>query len=175
MSQVSKQVKWCMDKANKEIAECKKQEKREKHRGILEKEPDIEDARQHLEKAKYNLKAVNHLLKGNFIDLSISTIFYVNYHCFLAIASKFGYESCNQTCTISLIEWLKEEGKIAIDNKFTAMFKYEEDGKKEDSLIEMREESTYGIEINEGQKEKVQQLLQDCKELIDETNEIIYA
>lgn len=69
MSQASRQVKWCISKANKEITECKKQGKREKHRGLLQVESDLEGAKEHLEKAKYNLKAVNHLLKGDFIAI----------------------------------------------------------------------------------------------------------
>ena len=93
MSHASNQIKWCLNKANKDIEECKKLGKREKHRGLLEIEPDIEMAKKHIEKAKHNLKAIDYLLKGNFSDVTFSMIFYSMYHCFLAIASKFGYES----------------------------------------------------------------------------------
>ncbi|MBU0615415.1 MAG: HEPN domain-containing protein [Nanoarchaeota archaeon] len=176
MSQASNQVKWCIIKAKKEIEECEKQGKRKKHRGLLEISESIEIAKQHIEKAKHNLKAVNFLLKGDFSDLCISTLFYAMYHCFLAIASKFGYESRNQTCTIALIEWLKEEGKIEIDDKYLDMLKYADVvEKEEDSVIEMREESTYGIELSAENMEKINQLIEDCKRLIDSTMEILHG
>lgn len=52
MSQASKQVKWCLNKAKREIEECEKLGKRKKHKGLLEIEPDIEIAKQHIKKSK---------------------------------------------------------------------------------------------------------------------------
>ncbi len=40
MSQASKYVEWCLSKARKEIEECRKLGKREKHRGLLKKIKD---------------------------------------------------------------------------------------------------------------------------------------
>jgi uncharacterized protein (UPF0332 family) len=175
MSQASKQVKWCIAKAKKEIDECIKQGKREKHRGLLKINENLKSAKQHIEKAKHNLKGINYLLKGGFGDLCISTIFYTEYHCFLAIASKFGYESSNQTCTIALIEMLNEEKKIDIDEKYINMLKYTDvEEKQANSLIEMREESTYGIEITTDNTKRIKELIEDCKNLIDITMQIIY-
>lgn len=118
MSQASKHVKWCLNKAEKEIEECKKLGKRLKHKGLLKIDPDIDKAKKHIEKAEHNLKAISRFKEIDFSDWSIAAGFYSIYHCFLAIAVKFGYESQNQTCTIALTEWLKEEGKIDIDAKF---------------------------------------------------------
>ncbi len=175
MSQASNQVKWCLDKAKKEIEECEKLGKRKKHRGLLSIKPDIETAKKHIEKAKHNLKAINHLQKGNFSDISISMVFYSMYHCMLAIVAKFGYESRNQTCTISLIEYLKEEDKIEIDSKFIEMLKYiEAEDEQESNVIEMREEFTYGIEIPAKDKTEIKELIEKCKELIDITSEIVH-
>src|SRR3990167_8583795 len=113
MPQASKHVKWCLNKAKKEIEECKKLGKRIKHRGLLNIELDIEGARKHIEKAEHNLNAISKFKEIGFSDWSIAAGFYSIYHCFLAIAIKFGYESRNQICTIALMELLKEEGKIS--------------------------------------------------------------
>src|SRR3989338_10737732 len=111
MSQASKQVKWCLSKAKKEIKDCRKLGKREKHRGLLKIDPSIKEAKKHLVKAEHNLDGITKFREIGFSDWSISAGFYCIYHCFLAIATKFGYESSNQTCTIALIRFLKEEGK----------------------------------------------------------------
>ena len=173
MSQASKQVSWCLNKADKELAECKRLGKRPKHRGLREVPQNDEEAKGHIEKALHDLKATEYLLNGKFSDVGAGTIFYAMYHCFLAIAAKFGYESGNQTCTISLIEYLKEQGKIDIDAKFIEIFKYEEGDVQEESAIDMRENSTYGVKIATNEK-KINELLIICKELIDKTKEIVY-
>ncbi|MDD5015442.1 MAG: HEPN domain-containing protein [Atribacterota bacterium] len=174
MSQASKQVIWCLNKAKKEIEECKKLNKRLKHRGLLEVQQNDEVANGHIEKAQHDLKATEYLLKGKFSDVGAGTIFYAMYHCFLAIAAKFGYESGNQTCTISLIEYLKEQGKINIDAKFIELFKYEDKPMQDGSAIDIREDSTYGIKIAANEK-KIDELVFMCKQLIDSTKEIVYA
>ena len=124
MSQASKHVKWCITKAKREIEESKKLGKSPKHRGLLGIKPDIEEARKHVAKAEHNLKAISRFKETGFSDWSIAAGFYSIYHCFLAVAYRFGYESRNQTCTIALIEWLNEERKIRIDTKFIDMLKY---------------------------------------------------
>ena len=176
MSQASKHVKWCLNKAKKEIEECEKQGKRKKHWGLLETEPDTEIAKKHVEKATHNLNLIGILEDQGFSDWSVNAAFYAIYHCFLAIASKFGYESRNQTCTISLIEYLREEGKIDIDNKYIDMLKYAEvEEEKANSIIEMREEFTYGIKVSPKDKKKIKELVEECKNLIDIAKEIVYA
>jgi len=173
MSQASNQIDWCLKKAEKEIEECKKQGKRSKHRGLLKIEPDLKEAKEHIEKAKHYLKATECLRKANFSDIGVGTIFYSMYHCFLAIASRFGYESSNQTCTISLMEYLKEQKLIDLDNKFTEMFKYSENEQdKEESIIDLREDYTYTTKLTFNNV-KAEDLIKICKDLIDATKEII--
>ncbi len=174
MSQASKHVDWCLRKALKEIEECKKLNKRPKHRGLLKINPNLEDAKEHVEKAIHDLEVTEYLKKGNFLDTGISTIFYSMYHCFLAIAAKFGYDSSNQTCTIALMEHLKEEGKIDIDNKFINMFEYKEDEEeKKGSIIELREDYTYSTKLAFNEK-KIDELIKTCKDLIEITKEIVF-
>ena len=97
MSLAENKVNWCLKKGEKELKEGKKQ------RGLIKKEKDIEDAKNHISKAEHNLSAISYFDKGGYSDWSISAIFYCLYHCFLAIASRFSYESRNQECTIALI------------------------------------------------------------------------
>ena len=173
MSQASKHVAWCLKKAEKELEECKKEGKRPKHRGLLKINPNTDEAKNHIKKAEHNLDAALNFVKTGFSDWSASAFFYSMYHCFLAIAVKFGYESANQTCTIALIEYLKEEGKINIGQEFIEMFRYQEDEtEKEESIIEMREDYTYSAKISMN-KEKIKELTQKCRNLIDSTREIV--
>ncbi len=175
MSQASKHVEWCINKANKEIEECKKYGKRIKHRGLLEINPNVEKAKEHIEKAEHNLNAIGKFKEIDFSDWSISAGFYSIYHCFLAIAVKFGYESRNQTCTIALIELLKEQNKINIDQKFINILK-EGDIKDvhENTIIRMREDYTYGIDVSVEDETKIKDLIENCKEVIEITKNIIF-
>ncbi|MBS3122111.1 hypothetical protein J4434_04465 [Candidatus Woesearchaeota archaeon] len=176
MSQSSKHVEWCLNKAKKEVEECKEQGKRLKHRGLLKSNPNLEEARKHLAKAEHNFLGITRFKEIGFSDWSISAGFYCIYHCFLAIAAKFGYESGNQTCTISLMRYLNEEKKINIDDKFINLLEYEEiENTKENSVIDMREDYTYGVQISVKDEAKLNDLKKTCKEFIDITKQIIYG
>jgi uncharacterized protein (UPF0332 family) len=175
MSQASNCVEWCLKKANKEIEECKKLGKRLKHRGLLKANPDINEAKKHLAKAEHNLKAITRFKEIGFSDWSMSAGFYCIYHCFLAIAAKFGYESGNQTCTISLIKQLKEENKINLDEKLIELLEYEEmEEIKDNKIIDMREDYTYGVEISVKDEKRINDLVKTCKDMIDVTKVIIF-
>lgn len=173
MSQASKHVNWCLKKAQKEIEECKKEGKSPKHRGLLEVKPSIEEAKKHIAKAEHDLNVTEYLVKGGFSDASMGTIFYTMYQCFLAIAVKFGYESSNQTCTIALMEYLKEKGKIEIDDRFFQYFKYEETDNVKESVIEMREDYTYGTETKVD-KSTIDLFIKECRELIDIARKVVF-
>ncbi len=175
MSQSSKHVEWCLNKAKKEIEECKKQGKRLKHRGLLKVDQSVEEARKHFVKAEHDFDGITKFREIGFSDWSMSAGFYCIYHNFLAIAAKFGYESSNQTCTIALMRFLKETGKINLDKKFIEALEYEGmEESKEHSIIELREDYTYGIQITVKDEAKINQLKEICKELIDITKEIIF-
>ena len=175
MSQSSKHVEWCLNKAKKEIEECKKLGKRPKHRGLLKTNFDIDEAKKHLAKAEHDFDGITKFREIGFSDWSMSAGFYCIYHNFLAIAAKFGYESSNQTCTIALMRFLKETGKINLDEKFIEALEYEElEESKENSIIELREDYTYGVQITVKDEAKINELKKICKELVDITKEIIY-
>ena len=176
MPQASNHVKWCLAKAQKELEECKQQGKRPKHRGLIQIKPNNEEAKKHLEKAEHYIQATEFLKKGEFADISAGTLFYSMYHCFLAIACKFGYESKNQTCTVALVELLLEEGKINLDKKFVDLLKPDESEKKQAGFaIDIREEYTYGAEVSIKDKVKIEELINTSKELIDRAKDIVFG
>jgi len=174
MPQSYKHVEWCLNKAKREIEECEKLGKRAKHRGLVKIKPDIDEARKHIAKAEHNFKAITRFKEIGFSDWSISAGFYCVYQCFLAIAIKFGYESRNQTCTIALIECLKEQSKIDIDTKFIEMLKQEDMVEMENKIIDMREDYTYGVKISIEDETKINRLVEICREMIDLTKNIIF-
>lgn len=118
MSQANNKVKWCLNKAKKEM------EQGIKHRGLVEIEPNLDEAKNHIKKAEHNFKAVVIFEQSGFSDWSVSAVFYTIYHCFLGIITKFGYESKNQECTIALVEYLKEQKKINISDDIIDALKY---------------------------------------------------
>src|SRR3989344_1652184 len=141
MSQASKHVEWCLNKAKEE----------------------------------HDFDGITKFRKIGFSDWSMSAGFYCIYHNFLAIAAKFGYDSSNQTCTIALMRFLKETNKIQLDEKFIELLEYEEmEDIKENSVIDMREDYTYGVQITVKDEAKINELKKTCKELVDITKEIIF-
>lgn len=116
MPQTSNKVKWCLEKAKKELHQ------NIKHRGLAKIEPDIEEAKRHILKAEHNFMAIIAAEEAGLTDWSVNAAFYSVYHCFLALITKFGYESRNQECTIALIKKLKTENKIKIDTSIIASF-----------------------------------------------------
>lgn len=170
MSHAKNKVDWCLRKAQNELKEGTK------HRGLLEIENDLSGARKHIEKAEHNLKAITYFEKGGFSDWSMSAVFYCIYHCFLAIALKFGYESRNQECTIALIKYLKEERKIDIEDRFIeALEMYNEQERHETSIIEKREFYTYGATISSDNLNEIEKSIILCKDCISQTKNIVFG
>lgn len=173
MSHAARQVRWCLQKAKRELEECTKQGKQPKHRGLVETKPDIEAAKDHIGKAEHNFEGMLYNAKGGFTDLAMSTGFYAVYHCMLAILAAFGYESRNQTCTMAAIESLREQGKIDLDEKYIWMLKPDE-GTAEFRIIDLREEYTYGMEIK-AERTDLETLKAVCREVIYATKNIVYG
>ncbi|MBI4453330.1 HEPN domain-containing protein [Candidatus Woesearchaeota archaeon] len=168
MSQASNKLKWCLNKAKKELEETGL------HRGLIKGNPDKDVAEKHIAKAEHNLNAALYLDEGGYSDWSTSAFFYCLYHCFLAILRKYGYESRNQECTLAVIELLIEEGTIAIDHKFLDALKITKIKEVDHSVIKIREDFQYGVEIAFKERNEFDELTKMCKELIDITREIIH-
>ena len=165
MSQARNKVRWCVNKAKKEG---------KMHRGLVEIEPDIEQAKKHVRKAEHNFSAVISFQKTGFSDWSVSAAFYTIYHCFLAIISKQGFESRNQECTIALVEHLKEEKKIEISDEIIDALKMSDhEERHERSVIAMRENFQYGtdMDIEDAYMEELKEI---CKKVVVQTKKIIY-
>jgi len=130
----------------------------------------------YLAKAEHNLKAITYFSSGGFLDWSMSAVFYCIYHCFLAIIEKFGYESRNQECTIALINHLTETGQVKLDEKFIKSLKNtNEEERHESSIIEKRENYTYGTTISLKNTEELNESIELCKECLDKTKDIIFG
>lgn len=169
MSQASNKVKWCLNKAKRELEES------DLHRGLVKVEEDVELAEKHITKAEHNLKAALYFDKAGFSDWSASAFFYTIYHCFLAILRKFGYESRNQECTIAVVEMLREERKIDVDDKFINALKITKmEELHEDSIIKAREDFQYGVELDFKERGEFNRMHEMCKDIIDKTKDIIH-
>ena len=73
------------------------------------------------------------------------------------------------------MDWLKEEGKINIDERFVDMLRYEDIGEaQESSVIDMREEYTYGAEISFENETEIKELIETCREMIDIAKRIVF-
>ena len=168
MSQATGKVKWCLKKAEKEIAE------KGMHRGLVKVDEDLGLAKKHLAKAEHNLLAAIYFDKGGFSDWSAPAFFYTIYHCFLAITRRFGYESRNQECTIALVEMLNEEGRIKLDKKFIDTLKITKaEDIHEDKVVSLRESFQYNVNIEFKEREKFDVMLNLCKEAINQTKNIV--
>ncbi len=168
MSHLENKLKWCFDKAKRELAE------KNKHRGLVQIEPNLAEANKHIQKAEHNLNGAIYFWKGDYSDWSTSAFFYCLYHCFLAILAKFGYESRNQECTVALIKQLKFEGKIKIDDQIINSFNIEEiDQQHENNIIQIRENFQYGTDTSVND-EKLKKLKDLCMKAIEEARAEIY-
>src|SRR3989344_5452200 len=169
MPHASNKVEWCLRKAKKELGELGL------HRGLIKINGGIELAEKHILKAEHNLKGAIYFKKGGFSDWSASAFFYCIYHCFLAVLTRFGYESRNQECTIAAIEMLKENKEIDIDDRLMDSLKINKaEEMHESSIIRIRENFQYGVELEFKEKEEFDNLVNLCKEAINKTREIVH-
>ena len=76
MSHAANKVKWCLNKAKKEL------ETSSNHRGLVRIEENNFLAEGHLKKAEHNLNAALYFEEGGYSDWSVSAFFYCIYHCF---------------------------------------------------------------------------------------------
>lgn len=167
MSHAKNKVEWCLKKAEKEL------NAQDKHRGLIKIKPDVSKAHEHITKAEHYLKATDYLKKGDFSDISVSTVFYSMYHCLLAIAIKFGYESRNQECTFALIHSLIEDIKIDFGKELLDKIASLDTEKSEGATtVEIREQYQYGVSLSI-KDDLYSNLFELAKEVISKTKIII--
>ena len=71
------------------------------------------------------------------------------------------------------MKYLKQTKNLNLNDKFIEMLE-SEDVNNETSVIDLREDYTYGVQTSMKDDAKVKELKQACKEIIDTTKEIIY-
>ncbi len=131
-----KKFNWCLEQGQKSG----------KHRGLRKTSPSQEKPQKHIAKALHNLKAFDHN-KDEFPDWAVSAAFYAMYHAFLALLFKLGYESRNQECTISTIEYFIESKRIELDRKYVEMIRRTSELIPKDAKL-LREEFQYGTAVS---------------------------
>ncbi len=162
MTEAEKKVEWCLRKAEKEGR---------KHKGVRILEPSKAKVQEHLEKARRNLRLVDHLLRIEYADWAVSAIFYSMYHCLLAVLWKYGYESRNQACTFAAIEMLIIEGKIKITLDELKSIQESSDNGNE-TVVDLREYYQYGTET-QVEKTRVLFLQQQAKEFVAKVSALL--
>lgn len=147
MPQINEHLKWCLKDA----------------RRLVKTEPDLDLAQKHVKKSEYNYGVVQTLEGLKIYDWALNVGFYAIYHCFLAILAKYGYQSRNQACTITVLLTLINEKKLGLDKDLVTQFDTLDMEKNfmNPTVRENRELSTYGVEtsINLQQLKKIKELI----------------
>lgn len=131
MSKTKNKLNWCM-----------KSEKRMKKIS-----PDFKLSKQHIEKAKHNLKAADLSIRENFEDWAVSQLYYSIYHSLLSILFSKGYKSQNHECTFNLIEYFIEKQEIPLEKEDLAFIRTTEQMRENDAKS-LREEFQYGVKTS---------------------------
>ena len=147
MPQIDKHLKWCMNDP----------------RRLIKIKPDLDLAQKHVKKSEYNYRVVQTLERLKIYDWALNVGFYAIYHCFLAILAKYGYESKNQACTITVLLTLINEKKLNLDKDLVTQFDTLDIEKNitNPTVRESREISTYGVEtsVDLQQLKKIKELI----------------
>lgn len=147
MPQIDEHLKWCL-----------KDSKR-----LIKTKPDLELAQKHVKKSEYNYGVVQTLEGLKIYDWALNVGFYAIYHCFLAILAKYGYESRNQACTVTVLLTLINEKKLNLDKDLITQFDTLDVEKSitNPTVRESREISTYGVEtsIDLQQLKKIKEMI----------------
>jgi uncharacterized protein (UPF0332 family) len=147
MPQINNHLKWCL-----------KDPKR-----LIKTKPDLGWAQKHVKKSESNYEVVQTLENLKIHDWAFNVGFYAIYHCFLAILAKYGYESRNQACTITVLLTLINEKKLDLDKDLVAQFDTLDVEKNitNSTVRERREISTYGVQtsIDLQQLKNIKQLI----------------
>lgn len=167
MSEAKNKLKWCLKKSEEEMKE------QGMHRGLVKIKPNVEKAKEYVSKSEHYFNATEYLKTGNYSDISASTIFYCMYHCLLAIAAKFGYESGNQECTFALIYTLIEDNKIDFGKETLDKISALDASKNTDkTTIRIREKYQYGTSLSL-EDNTYNELIELAKKVMSKTKVIV--
>ena len=134
MPQIDSHFMWCLKDS----------------RRLIKISPNVVLAKKHLHKSEYNYGVVQALEKLKIYDWALNVGFYAIYHCFLAMLAQYGYDSRNQSCTITVLLKLIEEGRLKLDKDLVLEFDTLEVEKNiiNSTARQSREISTYGVETS---------------------------
>ena len=134
MPQIDNHLKWCLKDA----------------RRLVKVKPDSDLAQKHVTKSEYNYGVLQTLERLKIYDWALNVGFYAIYHCFLALLAKYGYQSRNQACTITVLLTLINEKKLDLDNDLVTQFDTldVEENLASPTIRMEREVSTYGVETS---------------------------
>lgn len=142
---------------------------KERHKGLRKINFSEERTLGHKNKAKHNFKAMLIFHKTGFSDWSASASFYCLYHCLLALISKNGFESRNQSCTFALVEQMIENNEISLTKKeLKNIFDKDVTENIENShkILDIRENMQYSIKTSL-EEEEFNLLKEKTKQLFD--------
>ncbi len=127
-------LSWCLKDANR----------------LIKIEPNADLAKRHIIKSEYNYLVLLDLERLKKYDWALNVGFYAIYHCLLALLTRYGYQSKNQTCTVAALLDLVDKGELDFDRELIAQFDNLDAEKSTTDLTvrESRELSTYGVETN---------------------------
>src|SRR3989339_889038 len=106
MPQIDHHLKWCLKDS----------------RRLVKVKPDLDLAQKHLRKSEYNYGVLQALERLKIYDWALNVGFYAIYHCFLALLAKYGYQSRNQACTITVLLTLINEKKLELEKDLVTQF-----------------------------------------------------
>ena len=139
------------------LKDCLKEgERGERHKGLKKILPSAELIEGHVRKASHNFDAIDLFNRMGYSDWSASAAFYSLYHLLLAIISKKGFESRNQSCTFALIEDMIDNNEINLSKKeLKEIFDKDttEDLAHSIALLDMREKMQYSYKTFLEEKE----------------------
>jgi len=167
--ELEKQLKECFRNAKSD------EEKGIKHKGLLFKKPNNEEAKGYIEKAKRELELCEFYKEKGFDYKLPEEWFYTLYYCALAILSKFGIESRSQKYTALFLEYIQETKLIDYNEEFIKKIRvYSKKG--EESEVDKREQARYSSSVKiEKVEERYEETMTLCKEAISQAEEIIYS
>ena len=149
MSNSKDRLNWCLESAKR----------------MIKIKPNDKLSKEHIEKAKHNLKAADYNVQGHFDDWAVSQSYYAMYHSLLAILFKKGFESKNHECTISTVEFLIETKEINLNIEDMSFIRTTEQMTTNDAKS-LREEFQYGTKTDVN-KVLLTELLQKSKSIVE--------
>ena len=155
MSECEDKLKWCL--------ESKKR--------MIKINPNDKLSKEHIEKAKHNLKAADYNVQGHFDDWAVSQSYYAMYHALLAILFKKGFESKNHECTISTVGFLIEAKEITLNMEDMSFIRTTEQMTTKDAKS-LREEFQYGTKTDVN-KVLLTELIQKSKVIVEKIEVIL--